>query len=203
MGGQPNFVLVITLLVLCVSLYKVWEGFSSEIQLVRSKVDGKNYLVRNLSDKERAADMLAELRKKLKHFVADIVSKKSNDVRVERLKVRFRPDNMSESTSDSKFTSYSVNKGHQIVFCIRERDENNKLVDMNTITFVALHELAHIMTVSIGHTKEFWDNFRFLLEFAIDNKWYQYQPYHQQPKKYCGTFIMDTPLRGSRSPTEE
>ena len=30
--------------------------------------------------------------------------------------------------------------------------------------FVALHELAHVMSSSIGHTEEFWDNFRYLLK---------------------------------------
>ena len=28
-----------------------------------------------------------------------------------------------------------------------------------------LHELGHVMTKSIGHKKEFWENFKFLLEF--------------------------------------
>jgi len=81
------------------------------------------------------------------------------------------------------------------VFCIRERDENNKLVDLNTITFVALHELAHVMTVSIGHTKEFWDNFAFLLEFAVKKGYYKYHPYHKKPVKYCATMITDTPYK--------
>lgn len=192
---ELNLVLIITIIILGLSLYGIFEGFSSEIQLVKSTVDGKDYLVRNLVDKERAADMLANIRKKLKKFVAAIAKKYPSDVRLERLNVRFKPDNLSESTSDNKFTSYSVNKGQKIVFCIRERDENDRLVDMNTITFVALHELSHIMTVSIGHTKEFWDNFRFLLDFAIENGWYDYQPYHQRPQKYCGTMISDTPLR--------
>ena len=30
--------------------------------------------------------------------------------------------------------------------------------------FVAIHELAHIMTESVGHEPEFWDNMGFLLE---------------------------------------
>ena len=32
--------------------------------------------------------------------------------------------------------------------------------------FVALHELTHIATISIGHTEEFWDNFRDYLKLA-------------------------------------
>lgn len=186
---------IVTLIVLTVSAYKIYEGFSSEVTYVRSTVDNHRYLVRNLEDKLSAANMLAELRQKLKKFVADIAEKNKGDVRVERLNIRFKPNNITESTSDSKYTSYSVNKGQKIVFCIRERDQNNNLVDMNTITFVALHELAHIMTVSVGHTKEFWGNFKYLLKFATENGYYTYHPYHETPKKYCGTMITDTPLK--------
>ena len=79
--------------------------------------------------------------------------------------------------------------------CIRERDENNKLIDENTLFFVALHELAHVMTMSIGHKKEFWTNFKFLLRNAIKEGYYKYHHYHHAPKKYCGTYISDTPLK--------
>ena len=34
--------------------------------------------------------------------------------------------------------------------------------------FVAIHEIAHIMTLSVGHTEEFWNNFKFLLENAVE-----------------------------------
>ena len=78
----------------------------------------------------------------------------------------FNPDNITETDKDSKYTSYSVNKGEKMVFCLRSRDEKNNLVDINTIMFVAIHELAHTMTKSIGHTQEFWDKFRTLLKNA-------------------------------------
>ena len=35
--------------------------------------------------------------------------------------------------------------------------------------FVTIHELAHVMTKSIGHKTEFWDNFKFLLQEAKDS----------------------------------
>ena len=38
------------------------------------------------------------------------------------------------------------------------------MFDENTLTFVALHELSHVMTVSVGHKQEFWDNFKFILK---------------------------------------
>jgi hypothetical protein len=61
--------------------------------------------------------------------------------------------------------------------------------------FVALHELAHIMTISIGHTTEFWDFFRYILSHAIHWKLYTPVNFKKKPVPYCGTNITDTPLR--------
>ena len=40
---------------------------------------------------------------------------------------------------------------------------NGRLIDSNTLMYVALHEMAHICTESVGHTEEFWKNFKFLI----------------------------------------
>ena len=37
---------------------------------------------------------------------------------------------------------------------------------MNVLMYVTIHELAHLASVSIGHNKEFYDNFYYLLEEA-------------------------------------
>ena len=66
-----------------------------------------------------------------------------------------------------------------------KRDGTNHLVDKNTLLYVTIHELAHIMTKSVGHTKEFWDNFKYLLEEAITNGIYQPKDYQHNPKQYC------------------
>ena len=61
--------------------------------------------------------------------------------------------------------------------------------------FVALHELSHIMTKSLGHTPEFWNNFRFALREALKIKIYKYQDFNSKSKKYCGILITDTPYK--------
>ena len=64
---------------------------------------------------------------------------------------------------NSKFNvkaSLSINKGEKIAFCLNTRKGGNKLIDENTLMFVALHELSHVGTVSIGHTQDFWRNFK-------------------------------------------
>ena len=54
------------------------------------------------------------------------------------------------------------------------------------------------MTKSIGHTKEFWNNFRFLLRHAVQAKIYRYQKFAENPEKYCGMSITDTPYKPER-----
>jgi predicted metal-dependent hydrolase len=58
---------------------------------------------------------------------------------------------------------------------------------------VALHELSHIMTTSIGHKQEFWQNFKFVLENAKEANIYQPIDYKKNPKEYCGMTINDNP----------
>ena len=61
--------------------------------------------------------------------------------------------------------------------------------------FVALHEMGHICTKSIGHTDEFWTNFKWLLQKSIEIKIYKKQDFRKDPQEYCGTTITDSPLR--------
>jgi len=56
-----------------------------------------------------------------------------------------------------------------------------------------LHELSHIMTKSIGHKHEFWDNFKFLLENAKTAQIYNPIDYNKNPSEYCGMTLSDNP----------
>ena len=79
-------------------------------------------------------------------------------------------------------------------FLIPEINENNnELIDENTLMFVALHELSHIATASIGHEPEFWENFKFLLDVAVKMKLYTPENYGDKSKEYCGMKINDNP----------
>jgi predicted metal-dependent hydrolase len=71
---------------------------------------------------------------------------------------------------------------------------DEKLIDKNTLTFVAIHELAHTMTLSIGHKEEFWNNFKFLLENAVRAHIYTAVDYGKTPIQYCGILIDENPL---------
>lgn len=182
--------------VLAITLWMfIKADYVNDVKFVKSKLDNKEYLVRTASNSEEAANLLSKLSTRLETFVNSMVEKYPKDDKVNRLRRRFNPAKISESSADSEYTSYSVNKGEKIVFCLRSKDKEQQLHDFNTITFVALHELAHLMTESIGHTEEFWDNFRYILKHAIQHGYYEKQNFRERPIKYCGTMITDSPLK--------
>jgi len=162
---------------------------------VKSSVDKESYLVRNLPDKQEAADRLARVRQKIL-----ILRKHLQQSHMEKPFVKQMVDNFdctasrfSESTPDAQFTSYSVNKGEKVFMCLRQRNEKEELVQENIILFVALHEMSHVGTVSIGHTPEFWNNFAWLLKQAEATKVYEYTNFAAHPVEYCGVHITDSP----------
>ena len=139
------------LFITAIVIFFIYFNFKNSflnITYVKSTIDGRSYLVRNRDDKQKAADTLAMLNKKLLQLIDYLVKKDKDNVDIKRLKRNFDPDNISESTQYSKYTSYSVNKGEKIVFCIRSK-KTNQLEKENILMFVALHELGHLMTKSI------------------------------------------------------
>ena len=69
-----------------------------------------------------------------------------------------------ETVGDGGHTSYVLNKTN-LILCLRDRHGN--LHDMNTLTYVALHEIAHMVTDEVGHTKMYWTLFKFLKQEAM------------------------------------
>jgi predicted metal-dependent hydrolase len=183
------------LILVCITIFYVYlEGKSLGVTFVKSKDDTK-FLVRNLPDKQQAANLLGEIKTRLSKLVEHVTTQNDTEkADIERLKKNFRPNNISESSPGNSYTSYSINKGEKIVFCIRSKDKINKLMDVNTMMFVAIHELAHLMTKSIGHTPEFWNNMKYLLKKAIDINLYVKQDFSKKPVNYCGTKITNSPL---------
>lgn len=174
-----------------------FKNSNGEVTNVKSHFDGHSYIVQNKKDKKEAAELLAKTREKLISLINGLKQKHKEDDRVERLASKFQPDKISEGNEDSNYTTYTLNKGEKIVFCLRTRDKNDNLHDLNMITFVAIHELAHIMTKSTGHTEEFQKNFEFLLQEAVDLGLYQPINYRENPTTYCGIPVTDTPLNNS------
>ncbi len=162
---------------------------------VKSTVDGKTYRVRDLPDKQEAANLIARVRMKLAQLYFHVEKQFPDKPQIKFLSVNFKPDanRFFESTPDAEHTSYSVNKGEAVHLCLRQRTQGEQLVDENVMIFVGIHEMAHAMTKTVGHDASFWNNFGFLLEQAEAIGVYKYMNFAAHPVAYCGVKITDSP----------
>jgi hypothetical protein len=185
------YIFVGFVLLLCLRIYYDSDMFN--LKCIISSKDGNRYCVRERQKLELAANLLAEVTAKCKALVQYMKEKHPDDPRVKRLVEGFNPQKISETLPTSELTAYSENKGEKIAFCLNTTKNGDKLIDINTLTFVALHELSHILTESIGHKQEFWNNFKFVLVNAKAAGIYDPVDYKKNPKEYCGMTINDNP----------
>jgi beta-galactosidase beta subunit len=218
-----EFIYFFIIIILIVILYKYNEGKTYDVVYIKSSLNNKSYLVRNLPDKQNAANTLAQINQRFDKLIeflktsdlntlykAHVIKSPSLDLNkipekqkkelekfktdINRLISNYNTNSLSENTPNSAYTAYSENKGQKIVFCIRNK-QTNEIIKLNTLMFVALHEFSHLMTKSIGHTPEFWDNFKIILRISIRIGIYDCQNFEQKAEKYCGTKITDSPLK--------
>jgi hypothetical protein len=184
---------LIIIIVTIIGIYYIYNYYTNiGLMKVKSRIDDKEYTVQIKDDSLEAANLIAKIREKLVVLMEHLEKSFSlNDERVRLLKKNFRPDRLKEGVDTPGYTSYSINKGEQIVLCLRS---NDKLVDLNTMLFVVLHEFAHLSTESIGHTEEFWDNFKWILEESINIGIYTKQEFKVKNVEYCGMTITSSPL---------
>lgn len=185
------YVIIIFVLLVCLKIYSESDAYN--LKCIISDVDGERYCVRERSKMELAANLLAEVTQKMKDLVVYCGKKFPDDEKVQRLVQKFNPTKVSETLPTSEYTAYSENKGEKLAFCLNKEKDGTKLIDINTLTFVAIHELSHIMTLSEGHKQEFWQNFKFLLEQAKNANIYNPVDYKKNPEPYCGMDITDNP----------
>ena len=162
---------------------------------VKSKVDKEEYLVQDKKDKEKAADILAEIKKriiKLKEYLEKNKEKyEEYKEYIKQLSERIIYTEISESSGDSSYTSYSVNKGEEIVFCIRSRKEE-RFHEINLLMYVALHEIAHVACPEYGHTDLFKKIFKFFIKKGEEIGIYRKIEFKKEPREYCGLTITES-----------
>lgn len=167
-----------------------------QLKCVVSGVDGNKYCVRERAKLDKAADLLAKTTDKCKKLVDYVYEKYPDNEVVIRLKAGFNPQKVVETLPTSEFTAYSENKGEKIAFCLNPKKDGdvNHLIDEHTLTFVAIHELSHVGTKSIGHKTDFWENFKFLLTEAKESGIHTPIDYKKKPTEYCSMPIKDNPF---------
>jgi len=189
---EMTYIVIILIIITAITFYLNSDSFN--LKCVIAKRDGNTYCVRESDRIQQSAELLAQATERMKQMVEILNEKYPKDKRVERLVSNFNPKRIVETLPTSEFTAYSEGKGSKLAFCLRKHKNEMKLIDINTLTFVALHELTHLMTESIGHHQEFWTNFKFMLKNAVSEGIYRPVDYGKHPTDYCGLMIDDNPL---------
>lgn len=188
----------ITIIIVIVIVTLLFAKLSKkEVIYVQSDVDSNKYLVRDLPDKQMASNMLARIKMNLSILVNELNNKKNTEYieykpYIEQLYDKFDKIVINESSEDSIYTSYSVNKGEQIVFCLRSKINKNNIHPINLVMYVALHEISHVACPEYGHTLLFKKIFAFFTTVAIKINIYQYIKFSEQPTEYCGLTISES-----------
>jgi hypothetical protein len=194
-----NILSIIVSVLIVFFIYKKLKRHLS-VSSVKSSIDNKYYSVRSSlpeDTKREVADKLALINRNIKTLINYIERGNDKDSKYQRnvalLKQRYRENSITENIG-MEDTTFTVNKGESIEFCITTRNSKEEVYDINKLMFVTIHELAHIGSESYNHTKEFTNFFIFLLKNAIQCNVYKYQNYYKQPEEYCGITIDKTPL---------
>ena len=195
MGLEIILTTVLALIIILIILF--YFGYTTyNVVYVKSDIDNQLYLVRDLPDKQYASNMLARIKKNIMDLNNYLATNKDNykeyQTYIDQLSEKVPYIVIMESTEDSAYTSYSVNKGEQIVFCIRSRRHKNEIHDLNLMMYVVLHELSHVACPEYGHTSLFKKIFAFITNTAISLDMYKKIDFIDNPLEYCGLTITDS-----------
>ena len=209
--GLEAMIIIILILIIIYLLYL--SNYNRLLLKVKSTYDNNDYYVQDSNYSLLAANLIAQIRERINTLVEHLGKIYPNDERTILLKKNYNENSIKEGIEDPRYTSYSVNKGEEIILCLtkireqvqvqeqvqeqeqeQEQEPDNNLMDINTMMFVVLHELGHLSSVSVGHTTEFWNNFKWILEESINIGIYMRQDFDTKPVEYCGMSITSTPL---------
>lgn len=183
--------------IICCVLLLIYLLYPRTEKMTLSEIDGQHYPVKaHFEDYKMASDTLAKLNK-VNNRLINHLQKKYKDTpyygEVEFLSGNYDGGALSEHTPKTTVnTSYVLNKGDQIKLCLRS-PKNGKIHDFQTLLFVNLHELSHLLDRQYGHNDTFWDSFKILLHEARSIGVYNPIDYEKYPTTYCGITIASNP----------
>ena len=189
--------LVVVLSVLLYLVVKL-EGMA-----IKSSLDDRFYdVVPYFKYRTRAADLLAAVNLFNATLIKGLVARHRNtenqwikDI-VESLEAFYRQDSLTENhPTDGHNVSYVFERGMIFCLCLRRLPQHeDRFIDLETLKFVSMHELAHIGAANRGHDKNFWLTFKFLLKTAHAMKLHVPVDYSKKPVNYCSLTIRKNPF---------
>jgi len=188
---------------LLITGYLFYKYIYDGTDYVKSNLDNNYYKVRSKEGKEEKANLLAIMYTKLNTIVNSLEkSSYSTNVNVQRLITNWKKGvTIKEIGKMESEAAYVINKQY-MSFCLPEN--TSKTIDnLNLMTYVGIHELAHIMSNETGHGNEFIQNFEFLLNYSKTLNYYDpllktNMPVYIQLNKlntadnYCGVSLVNS-----------
>lgn len=198
-----QYILIIIAMILVI--YFIFIRYN-ETTSFKSDLDDKYYTIRrgNKDDNylKDSANALSEINRRVEKLINHLDKNYINSDKyyfIRKLKKNYSPSVLSEAAIDSRYTTYTINK-QEMHICLRTRDNNEHMYDINLLMYVVLHELAHLCNYDKnghaiqGHGEEFRKIFKFLIIESIKLDIYEYENYNETPKEYCGIVISTTIL---------
>ena len=193
-----EYVLIIIFVILIIYFIFLKYG---DIVTFKSDLDDKYYVIRRGNKDEKylkeSVNILSEINKRIEKLINHLDMNFKNSSKyffIKKLKDNYSSSVLSEAAIDSRYTTYTINK-QEMHICLRTRDINEHIYDINLLMYVVLHELAHLCNYDKngypiqGHGEEFRMIFKFLLTESIKIGIYEYENYNKSPKEYCGIQI--------------
>jgi predicted SprT family Zn-dependent metalloprotease len=190
----------ITTITIIFVVFIIWYlFFYQRVSYIVSSIDNNVYMIRrnglSQGDLLNSANTLAVINQRIIKLIDHLNLNKLNlDIPIKYLTENYNHSILSEAFVDKNYTTFTVDKG-SIHICLRTRDTNDKIYDINTLMYVLLHELAHLCNYNkngypiYGHGIEFLQIFKVLVQESIKINIYTYQDYQKNPTEYCGLQI--------------
>jgi len=185
--------------ILIIFIYMFLFSNKNKLVLTEAGNTGEKFLVFNDKKKKESANLLNLMIKNIYKLKKHLIENKhkfpdfKDSIELLQKNLNKSRTRIFENPPTSDYTSYSVNKGEELAFCLRSK-KNGKLHNINLLMYVALHELAHVGCHEIGHTQLFKEIFEFYTKEAIKIGIYKYEDYDSNPVEYCGMVLSSSIL---------
>jgi predicted metal-dependent hydrolase len=188
---KVDVIVIICIIILVITMYCIRK---SKLTLIEPFDSDSKVMVYNDSKKRSSADLLSEIIVRMFKLRDQLIKEKDKYPEfkeyIELLEKNFNDSRTKiyENDPSSELTSFSVNKGEEVGFCLKSK-KNGDLHKINLMIYVAVHEMGHMACPEIGHGELFKKIFKFLTLKAIDMKLYEKEDYSNNPVEYCGMIL--------------
>jgi hypothetical protein len=183
--------------IIIIFIYILYIIKKNRLTLVQANNNNK-YMVYNDENKIESANLLATLVDNMYKLRNNLINNKNKEYEgykeykeyIDLLEENFNNERtyIYENIPDSNLTSFTINKGEELGFCLKSKITGN-FHDINLLMYVAIHEMSHVACPEIGHNDLFKKIFMFFTTEAIKMGLYTKIDYQINNVEYCGMIL--------------